>query len=142
MQIEELIEAILKEAKQKAEKIKEQTQQEYQQILKDAHLQASRQAEALIKEKTEEFQQEKKGIVTQAILEKKRIVLAAKREIIEDIFRILLERIDTENLPLVKKVFRDKVIGERLSKDEFIKNIKDKFEKELVKLIGLDEKDI
>jgi len=139
MGIEDLVNNILKEAEEKAKKIKESAHLEYEHILEEAKKEAERKKELILKEKKEKIQNQRTRIITQANIEKKRIILEAKNQIIDEVFRGVLERIDKENFPKIKKVYKDKVVEEELSKEEFINNLKEKFKIELAKFLNLDE---
>ncbi|MCM8758038.1 MAG: hypothetical protein NC903_03140, partial [Candidatus Omnitrophica bacterium] len=80
-------------------------------------------------------------ILTKANLERKMIILDTKREIIEDIFRELLDKIDDSKIPKIKKIFKDKILEETLDRDDFLKELKEKFEKDLLIFLSLDEKE-
>jgi|YelNatPaOPRAMG01_1025707.scaffolds.fasta_scaffold76166_1 V/A-type H+-transporting ATPase subunit E len=142
MGIEDLVNNILKEAEEKAKKIKESAQREYVRILDEAKKEAEEKKELILKEKKEQIENQRTKIITQANIEKKRIILEAKNQIIDDVFRLVLERIDKEKIPKIKKIYKDKVIEEKLNEQDFFKDLKEKFRIELARFLNLDEKDI
>ncbi|MCM8791817.1 MAG: hypothetical protein NC826_01500, partial [Candidatus Omnitrophica bacterium] len=96
--------------------------------------------EKLIKEQKEEIEKIKIKIITQANLQKQKIILWAKNQVIEDIFNSILEKIETKKIPTRKKIFKDKVVEELLSKEEFVENLKERFKIQLANFLKLDEK--
>lgn len=139
MGIGEILETILKEAEEKASKIKKEAEAQAQDILDKANREADNKRQVLLEQAKKEIDTEVKAIISSANLEKRKIILQAKKEIIEEVFRILLEKINPERLPKIKKVFRDRIVEEPLNREDFLKNIKEDFEGEVSKLLNLDE---
>jgi len=140
MGIEDLVNNILKEAEEKAKKIKESAQLEYARILEEAKKEAEERKDLILKEKKEQIEKQRTKIITQANIEKRRILLEAKNQILDEIFSAVLERIDKERIPKIKKIYKDKVVEEVLSKEDFIKELKERFKIELARFLNLDEK--
>lgn len=141
MGIDQIVEIILKEAEEKATQIKEEAKIQKEKILEESRLKAEQKKQEILKEKERKLKEEINLLLTKANLEKKRIILDTKRKIIDGIFRALLERLDINGFPKIKKIFKDKVIEETLDKDDFLNDLKERLEKDLLEFLNLDEKE-
>jgi vacuolar-type H+-ATPase subunit H len=138
MSLEKILEKILEDARDNADRIIQESLRRGEQIKENARKQGERQARALLEEAERQAQLEASRIITQARLEKKIRILSCKKDLIEETLDNVFRKQDLQGEGLKRKIVMKK--GEKeepLDPEELKQQLRPKLEKEIAEVLKI-----
>jgi len=138
MSLENILKKIIDDARTEADAVIEEYKSKAEGIKKNAQEEASALAESLLEEEERKGELEARRIVTQARLQKRLDILAAKKELIDQVLERAFESSRLSESPLKRKIIskdgeREAVFDEKKLLDE----LRQQMEKSISGIIGL-----
>ena len=138
MSLERILKKIISDAHDEAERIVVENEKRAEEIKEAARKEASELAEVIMEEAERKSRLEASRIITQARLEKRIHILSRKKEIINDILEIALQKMEFMKKMLKKKIIlKDEVREESYEWESMLEELRPKLESDILKILGI-----
>ena len=138
MSLEKIVEKILKDAKEEADSIIQESLQKAEGIKENARKQGEEQARALLEEAERQAKHDAGRIVTQARLEERIKILSFKKNLIDETLNKVFRKQDMKDERLRRKVvMKDGEKEESLELEELKQQLRPKLEKEIAEVLKI-----
>lgn len=138
MSLEKLVERIINDAKDKANKIILESEKKAEEIKKAARKEALKLAEELEKEAERQGHLEASRLITQERLEKKMDILSCKKELIGEVLDRAFRKAGLEKKEIKRKIImKDGELEEPYDEEKLREEIRSKLENEIVEILKI-----
>lgn len=138
MSLEKIIENIIREAEEEAEKLRSAGRAAAEKLVATSKEEAEKKAARLRQQAEQDGQVEALRILSQARLEKKLALLTARRKWVDMVLEKAMEAADIKR-QIIKRtiVTREGLAEEKIAEDKFKEELRLRYEKQILKLLGI-----
>lgn len=138
MGVDNIISNIIKEAEEEAEKLRQNARATAEKLIITSREEAEKKAAKLRQQAEQEGQVEALRILSQARLEKKLALLAARRKWVDMVLNKASEEAGLQN-QIIKRliVTRQGLEEEKITEERFKEDLRLRYEKQILKLLGI-----
>lgn len=138
MAVDDIVKKILSDADMEASNIKKKAEKKAEEILKVAEKQAQNKKNEYLDSFNQYMKQTVQKIITNANMEAKRIILVAKSEVIDEVFKLAAKEIDKTRLPKKIVVLKDGQKEEAVNPEDFLMQLKLKLATPVAKTLNIE----
>jgi len=138
MSLEKILDKILEEAQEEAEKIILESRQKAEEIKQNARRQGEMQATALVEHAERQGNLEASRLVTQARLEKRIKILRCKKELIDEVLAKAFQKQTGKKTGMIRKIIlKDGELEEFVDHEKLKNELRPKLEKDIVEVLKI-----
>ncbi|UCE42542.1 MAG: hypothetical protein JSV17_06190 [Candidatus Aminicenantes bacterium] len=136
--MEKILDKILEEARNEAERILLESRQKAEEITQNARKQGEIQANALLEQAERLGNLEASRLVTQARLEKRIKILSCKKDLIDEVLEKAFQKQKGDKIELKRKIIRkDGEVEEFVDQEKLKQELRPKLEKDIAEVLKI-----
>lgn len=138
MSLEKILDKILEEAREEAERIRSESRKKAEEIMQNARNSGEKQGEEILERAKRLSNLEASRLVTQARLEKRIKILGYKKDLIDEVLEKAFQKQEGDNIQLKRKIIRkDGESEEFIDREKLKQELRPKLEKDIAEVLKI-----